>query len=201
MAVNLLEAQSNTIRGLRSINSGEDLTGKEARLVMLADAGTQEEVVLPNAVTDICPFVVLEAGDEDENSTVIPLCSEQQVRVLIKGTCNAGDVLVLQTPDGTDDGKVAAIGATAGVYFSPGFAEEDGADGQLVKIRPCPRMVFVSGAWTVQNANNAVAGLTFSATATQAECQAFRDLVEKMNDDLIALKVILKAQNLVKDAG
>ena len=201
MSQKLMEAQTNTLRGLRKINSAEALTDKEARLVMLADAGTVEEVALPNAVTDICPFVLLEGAAQDADSTVLPLCSEQQVRLLAKATGSAGDVLVLATPDGTDDGMVITIPATGGVYFSPGIAEEDFVDGQFVKVRPLPRMVTVPTAWTVQNANGAVSALTFSAQAAQAECEALRDLVEKMNDDLIALKVILKADGIVKDAG
>ncbi len=200
MSETLLEAQTNTKRGARPINSGEALTNMEGRLVMLADAGSVEEVVLPNAVTDVCPFVVLEGGGEDENSTVLPLCCEQQVRIVAKGTGSAGDILALAAIDGTDDGKVRALPGTAGIYFSPGIAEEDFADGQFVKVRPLPRMVTVSAVWNVTNANGAIAALTSSATTTQAEFEALRDKCEIINDDLIALKTVLNAAGLTKNS-
>lgn len=196
MSAKLLEAQTNTKRGSRPINSGESLVDKEARLVMLADGGSVEEVVLPNAVTDVCPFVVLEGGAEDKNSTVLPLGSEQQVRIMAKGTGSAGDILVLAAIDGTEDGKVRTLPATAGQYFSPGIAEEDFADGQFVLVRPLPRLVRVATAWPVTNANSAIGSLTSSATTTQAEFNALRDKCEIINDDLIALKAVLDAHGI-----
>jgi hypothetical protein len=43
---------------------------------------------------------------------------------------------------------VITFPATEGVYFSPGIAEEDFADEQLVLIRPMPRLVHVGAAFT-----------------------------------------------------
>lgn len=198
MSAKLLEAQTNTKRGSRPINSGEALTDMEARLVMLADGGSVEEVVLPNAVTDICPFVVTEGAAEDKNSTVLPLVGDQQIRILAKGTGSAGDILVLAAIAGGDDGKVRAIPATAGQYFSPGIAEEDFVDGQFVLVRPLPRLVRVATTWAVTTANNVIGALTSSSTTTQAEFNALRDKVEIINDDLIALKTLLDAHGITK---
>lgn len=140
----LLDSQTNTKRGDRPINSGEALTDKEGFLVKLADAGSKEEVVLPTSAKDICVFVVLEGEALDTDSTVRPLVSDQQVRAIAKGTGSAGDVLVLADPAvSADKGKVRSAPAAAGQYFSPGLAEEDFEDGQLVKIRPLPHLIQV----------------------------------------------------------
>jgi hypothetical protein len=60
----------------------------------------------------------------------------RNVRVTLSGTCVPGDQLVLATPNGTVDGMVVKLPAAAGTYRLIGIAEETGANGQAVLLRP-----------------------------------------------------------------
>ncbi|SRR5581483_3280721 len=139
----MLKTQSNTQRGPLNFAMAADLTGLDGRLLKLTHNGDGlTQVALPAAVNDITLFVLDDAGV----GKAIPLDPAQNTRVRAKGAGNAGDVLVLSDPAaaaGAHAGKAEAIGATAGVYFSPGIAEEKFVDGQLVLIRPFPRLVTV----------------------------------------------------------
>jgi|GEM_PF-628344 len=174
--------QSNTRIGPIVVNSAEDLTASNAHLVKLADGGSVAEAVLPTSVADLALYVVGDGGIEDEDSHIIPLEPGRQVRIRVKGTGNAGDVLVLADPStAVDKGKLRTLPVTAGTYFSAGIAEEDFVDGQLVKIRPLPRLVRVASPDTLTD-------LTFTAGgATGPEVEALRT----------AILTLLQAQGLV----
>lgn len=138
--------QSNTLPGPFPVNSAEDLSAKNGYLVELVDGGSIAEVQLPTAVTDLALYIVDDGAVADEFSTVAPLSPHRQVRIKAKGTGSAGATLVLADPGtAADKGKVRTVPATAGLYFSPGLAEEDFVDGQLVLVRPMPRIVTVAG--------------------------------------------------------
>lgn len=144
-------SQTDTQPGVRVLNSAVALTGLEGRLVKLADGGSIPEVDLPGAVTDLALLIVVEGGGLDEPSEVIPLMGESNRRVRLNGTVAAGVPVVLCDPtaaSGVNAGKVETLPATQGAYFSPGVAEEDGVDEQLVKIRPFPRIINVGTAFT-----------------------------------------------------
>lgn len=136
--------QTGTIQGKFSINSGIALTDLENRLVKMADGGSIPEVLLPTDVADFALYVVEKGGALDEDSDVIPLCDGQQVLLRAQGTGSAGNTLVLAAVGGDDVGKVEAVTATADTYFSPGIAEEDFVDEQLVKVRVFKRTVIVT---------------------------------------------------------
>lgn len=137
--------------GPRKINAGADLTGLEGRLVKIADAGSEPEVVVPAAVTDITPFVLVREAEHDADCEVLSIAGEKEIRVRANGTGSAGNVLVLCDPtasSGVNAGKVEALGSTEGAYFSVGIALEDFVDEQLVRVRPLPRIVNAGTAFT-----------------------------------------------------
>jgi len=166
-------SQTNTNPDKRVLNSAVALTDLEGRLVKLADGGSIPEVDLPGAVTDLALFIVTEGGALDEDSEVIPLISESNRRVRLNGTVSAGVPVVLCDPtasSGANAGKVETLPATEGAYFSPGVAEEDGVDEQLVLIRPFPRIIHVGTAFTV--AAPAATAATDSTPFGYTEAQA-----------------------------
>ena len=131
--------QSNTRYGDFPIAAAEDLTGKEDRLVELVNSSGTAVVQLPSANTDYALYLLVEGAASGENVTVRPLTPERNVRVLLKGTCNPGDTLVLaDVGTAADKGKVRALPASAGTYRGLLIAEEAGVDGQLVLARPNP---------------------------------------------------------------
>ncbi|MEM1057924.1 MAG: hypothetical protein AAGK14_01640 [Verrucomicrobiota bacterium] len=139
-------SQSNTKSGDLVFAAGEDLTNKEGHLVKLThDSGTPE-VKLPEAITDRALYAVVSGGADTENVQLRPLSGERNVRVVLLGTCNPGDALVLADPaTAADAGKLRVLPTAAGTYHVLAIAEEAGADGQLLAIRPyAPGEVEVS---------------------------------------------------------
>ncbi|MBT7300264.1 MAG: hypothetical protein HN849_12160, partial [Victivallales bacterium] len=139
-----MNEQSNTQFGPVQVIAGDALTGLEGYLVFVTNSSGTAKAYLPNAVTDEALYVVLEGAAAGSYASLQPLANAQQARAELNGTVAIGARLKLETPDGTEDGKVATIGSTAGVYFSPGIALETGVDGQLVLFRPDPRMVTIA---------------------------------------------------------
>lgn len=129
--------QSNTRVGSFPVLAGEALTGKEGYLVKMTHDTGVPEVKLPAAITDITPYVVGEGAADAALVTVVPLIAERNVRIVLKGTCNPGDQLVLAAIAGSDAGMVRLIPTAGGTYRVLAIAEEAGVDGQLVLCRPC----------------------------------------------------------------
>lgn len=128
---------SNTQQGQFSVNSGEDLTGKEGYLVELATSSGKTTATLPNADADLALFLVEDGGASGEQSVVRPILGTAQVRVKAKGTGNAGDRLVnAAVSTAADKGKLRALPGTAGDYRVVAIALESFVDGQLVKVAP-----------------------------------------------------------------
>ena len=107
--------------------SGEDLTLATGKLAKLNADG---HVVLPTAATDITPYVITCGADQGYLCGVTPLNSLSNSRVILKGTCQAGQLLVT-----VGDGRVEA-GTLSGTALPVGVAEEDGVEGQHVLLRP-----------------------------------------------------------------
>lgn len=181
-----MSVQTNIKNGPILVNSGEALTDKEGYLVKAADAGSVLEVLLPEAVTDICLYVVDEGAAHDSDSKVIPLVAGEQIRVKANGTGSAGAVVVLEAISGANIGKVRTIPATAGYYFSPGIAEEDWADEQNVKIRVLPRIVYVPTAFTVATPADTAATNSSPYGYAQDQADALVDNVREIRAALIA---------------
>ena len=130
-------SQSNTRAGDVRVLAGESLVGKEGRLVKLTHDTGVAEVTLPAANGDYAVYVVVEGAADAARVSVRPLQPDRNVRLVLKGTCNPGDVLVLaDVGTSADKGKVRALPASAGTYRGLALAEEAGVDGQLVLARP-----------------------------------------------------------------
>jgi hypothetical protein len=181
MNIQLNPTQSDTKAGDIVVIANVDLTGKEGYLAKLISAGGVTKAALPASQRDIALFIV-DNGDIAGNEVAVEAPSNTNFRVKAKGSGSAGAVLVLADPStAADAGKVITIPATPGRYFSPGIAEEDFVEGQLVLVRPFPRQVTVASADTLT-------ALTFTALgATGPEVGALRD----------ALKAILEAQGVM----
>jgi hypothetical protein len=175
--------QSDTKKGDIVVIANGNLTGLEGYLSKLISVGGITQASLPTSQRDIALFLVAN-GDIAGNEVAVEAPSSSNFRVKAKGAGAAGIVLVLADPAGdagADAGMVTAIPATPGVYFSPGIAEEDFLDGQLVLARPFPRMVTVASADTLS-------ALAFTADgATGPEVAALRT----------AIKTILEAQGVM----
>lgn len=129
--------QTDVREGGFSVLAGEDLTGMESRLVVLTHNTGVPEVKLPASNDDYALYALAYEGEDGELVDVIPLEAGKNMRVVLKGTCNPGDVLVLaDTAVDADKGKVRALPASAGTYRGLAIAEEKGADGQEVLCRP-----------------------------------------------------------------
>jgi hypothetical protein len=180
--------QSNTVQGSRKFNSGESLVGKEGYLVALVDGGSIAELLLPTSVSQLTLFLVDMGMGLDENSDAQPLVTGDERRLIAKGAGSAGDVLVLADPaTPADKGKVRAVPATEGAYFSPGVAQEDFANGQFVLVRVLPRMHFVGVAFT--GATPAATGATNSSPygfTTSAQADALVATVRELRAWAIA---------------
>jgi hypothetical protein len=130
-------SQSNTRVGDFRVLAGEALTGMEGRLVKMGHDTGVAEVTLPGANSDHVPYVVIEGAADAKLVTVRPMQPDRNVRVVLKGTCNPGDVVVLaDVATAADKGKVRVLPAAAGTYRGLGIAEQAGVDGQLVLVRP-----------------------------------------------------------------
>lgn len=158
--------QSNTQSGAKAFLSAADLTGLEGRLVKLSSASGVAKVALPAAVTDITPFVLGSGDVVGKDNYVEQPPVGGNFRAKLNGTCVPGDILILSDPtasSGANAGKVEALASqSAGTYYSPGVAEETGADTQLVLIRPQPRLISVKPTLT----QNAVTDSTGGTAAT-----------------------------------
>ena len=130
-------SQSNTRVGDFSVVAGADLTGMQDRLVVLGNNAGVPVVNVPAANADPAVYLLLEAGAAGVAVVVRPLDGSRNARVVLKGACNPGDLLVLaDVATAADKGKVRVLPATAGTYRVLGIAEQVGVDGQLVLVRP-----------------------------------------------------------------
>lgn len=193
----MFPSQSNTNpAGPRVYNSGEALTDMEGLLVKVVDGGSIPELLLPEAVSDVCLFVVGDGNGLDEDSTVIPLVPGEEVRIRCNGAAAAGAIAILETIAGANIGKVkTAAGAAAGVYYSPGTFAEDAVDEQLAKINPMPRLVIIADSVAAPAAavstDGAMAAIALAAetstdgtaAAAAADLAALAAEAEKIGDD------------------
>ncbi len=142
--------QTNTIAGDKVFNAGSDFTGLAGRLAKLVNSGGVAVLSAIAALTDIPTFVVVDDNVVGKPVTGRPLSPGYNVRVTLKGACNPSDVLVIADPAvAADAGKVRVLPAVAGVYVQVGYAEETGADGQLLLFRPDLKLVRVKSADTI----------------------------------------------------
>lgn len=129
-------SQSNTCEGIVSFLASVSLVDKEAYVLKLVDAAGDAKVALPTADADPVQFVCVNGAASGESVGCQPLNPNQSVRLKLSGAVVAGIAVVVE-----NGGKVKTItGLSSGTYFVVGYAEEDGADGDLVRVRPQPRI-------------------------------------------------------------
>lgn len=125
--------QSNVVAGAILMAAAEDLTGKTARICAIGASG----VSLNASATVVQPYVLEDDGASGATVAIRPLNPNSQIRIVLKGTCAVGDTLVVADPGtAADKGKVRVKPTAAGTYAIVGIAEEVGADGQAVLVRP-----------------------------------------------------------------
>lgn len=130
-------SQTDVREGGFRVLAGETLTGMESRLVVLTHDTGVPEVKLPASNDDYALYALAYGGADAEYVDVLPLEAGKNIRAVLKGTCNPGDVLVLaDVGTATDKGKVRALPTGAGTYRGLAVAEEKGVDGQEVLCRP-----------------------------------------------------------------
>ena len=130
-------SQSNTRVGDFASVAGADLTGMRDRLVVLGTNAGVAQVNVPAANGDPALYLLIEEAAQGGRVDVRPLDGSRNVRVVLKGACNPGDLLVLaDVGTAADKGKLRALPATAGTYRVLGIAEAAGVDGGLVLFRP-----------------------------------------------------------------
>lgn len=182
----MFPTQTNTLpgTGTRVYNSGEDLSAMEGRVVKVVDGGSIPELLLPTSIADICLFVLVDGGALDTDSQVLPLTPGEERRIRCNGAASAGGIAVLEAIAGANIGKVRALPAAAGVYFSPGSFAEDAVDEQLAKINPLPRMIVVPDSVAAAAALTSTDGVAAAAAANLA---GLATEAEKIGDDVRAL--------------
>jgi hypothetical protein len=137
--------QTNVQPGELIFTAKTDLDGKEGHLVKIINDSGKATVGLPQDQTDNVMFVLTDCYKGAGNrAACLPLSPSYNVRVWLVGTCNPGDVLVLNPNDGASDGKVTKLPVTAGNYRQVGIAEEAGVDGQLIRMRPANDLITVT---------------------------------------------------------
>lgn len=162
------------------------LTSLEGRLTKMTADGYK----LPETVYDLALFLLLEGAADEGDITLAQLTPETNMRIRGNGTGSRGNILVLCDPtasSGANAGKVEAIGSTQGIYFSPGIAEEDFVDEQLVKVRLQPRLVIVGTAFS--SATPAATAATNSTPYgfSQAQADAILANVRDMRAFMVAM--------------
>ena len=136
--------QSNTRTGLVPFPVSVDLTAKEGFLAKIVSDGGVGKAALPTAVSDEALYIIEKGQIVGEAADLTPLNPNANQRVYAVGTGSAGSAIVLSDPaTPANAGKVEELPVAAGTYFSPGVAEEDFVDGQLVRFRPFPRTITV----------------------------------------------------------
>jgi hypothetical protein len=160
--------QTNTRpAGPFAVLAGEDLTGMRSRLVKLTHDTGIAEVKLPTTINDLPLYLLNEEGIDASLVAVEPLAEGgPSRRVVLKGTCNPGDALVLAAIAGADAGKVRALPATAGVFIQVGTAEEKGIDTQHVLLRPTLKLLVVPSVVAAPAAAAPIAGVFAGLNST-----------------------------------
>ena len=131
--------QTNTRQGNFPAITTVDLTGLRSRLLEINSVSGVLNVNLPNANGDHALYQAEEEGLAGTQVDVYPLVPGEQRRLVLKGTCVSGDLLVNADVAVTaDKGKVRVLPVTTGTYRVIAIAEESGIDLQHVKARIAP---------------------------------------------------------------
>lgn len=119
--------QSNTQQGSIVRIANADLTGKEGYLAKLVNANGEAKIALAGN-GELAQFVILEGGASGEEVVVQPLSSDRNVRIVNLFAIDGGAEVASDT---TGKASTAASGD-----WVVGIAEQDGAAGDYLLIRP-----------------------------------------------------------------
>jgi len=173
-----METQTNTKAGDITVVTSADLTGKEGRLVKLANSSGALVASLPAASTDVCTHIILRVNSATE-AEVRPFSPEREHRVRLQGTCSPGDKLGLSDPtasSGANAGKLEVV--TAGRVYA--IAGETGADEQMLLVYRFNGSVGVVTDTTTNGACSGASDLAALKTETEAMGDTLRLLITKL---------------------
>jgi len=137
--------QTNVQRDMLVVPAVGDLSGFVGRLAKLVSINGKAHARLPEADTDPALYVIDDVRS-DGKVELLPLHSGRNFRVVLSGTCSVGDALCLAL--GEAAGMARAVPNVDGEYMVRGYAEDDGLNGQHIRIRPYPAgMVTVEEAY------------------------------------------------------
>jgi hypothetical protein len=184
--------QSDTKLGEIQLPSNTILSGLEGRLLKVINNSGAPEFSLPGSVSDLALWILSSGAAVAANPSAAEAPFQGgNARVLSYGNIVAGNILALANPTanaGAQAGMVIALPATAGLYFSPGVAEESAAANGFVKFRPCPQLILVPPALTsAQNATAAAVDLPTS----EALANALKASYNALQADVAALSAAL----------
>jgi len=112
---------------------------------------------------------------------------------LLSITTSADAALLTVDADGDvtlGDAQDVAVGTTTGTKLATAAAQKLGLWGVTPVVQPA---AAAQAAVTLGNIDSEISGLTFSASPTQAECEALRDKCEEVADDVRAMAALLHA--------
>lgn len=201
---------TETSHGTESMDADAAIAFKNA----LVKKGSDDRHFAATAAQADVPFGILlndevnsdEAGTVRKNIAVLGLWPDSLPCVSDgAGVIGAGDDIVASV---ASPGKVRKLPATPGLYIVIGrsrFAVAATANDPVSLEHCTPRAVVVGidtvgpAQWNVTTANGVIGALAVSNPPTQAEVTAIRDAAETLNDDLLALKVVLNAAGITKN--
>jgi hypothetical protein len=136
MNIILNPLQSNTKKGDIVLPAYADLTGKENYLVKVVNDSGTAKFALPAATDDLAVYVLASGAAAGADAAAEAPSTNENFRVVLKGTCVPGDKLVLADPGtAADAGKLRKQPTTTGTWRLFAIAEEAGVDGQYILAR------------------------------------------------------------------
>jgi hypothetical protein len=125
--------QSNIQHDRLVVPSAHDLSGMVGRLAKLVSVNGKAAARLPEADADAALYVIDDVR-ADGKVELLALHGGRNYRVVLQGTIALGDPVVLSLADHA--GKVRGVPNVNGDYTVRGFAEDNGVDGQQIRVRP-----------------------------------------------------------------
>jgi len=132
MNVLLNGSQSGTQPGVKTLPAAVDLTGCENLLWKIVNNGAAN-FALPTAIGDVAFFIGASGGAAGSDTAAEAPDLGENARVILDGACAPGDLLSLSPNVWGRTYKPTAGAGTVQYQF---IAEEAGADGQAVLVRP-----------------------------------------------------------------
>ena len=182
-------------RGQCGTSGAAHAVGDVIKCVWLAENATQMQTAI-NARVQKAPDASADNEIQGVAVGVVTLALKAfaaQTAALLAVKDSAGAALLTVEADGDvvlADGKTISGGSTTGTKIGTVATQKLALFGVTPVVQPAGAG---QATVTMGNANGEIAGLTFSATPTQAECNALRDKCEELADDVRAVLVLVHA--------